>query len=269
MCIRCDNSIAVRWYGLNALEFRHRNGSFMIDPYVSRSPEKITIPEEVEKYLVSRPDFVLMTHSHWDHLPDMPLLIRRTGTVLYASRTACNIMRSLGVAEKNLHELSYGERLELPGGVRVTALESRHMGDPAGEIFYDGPQNPQTFSRLENWRYGEVFAFLIEIDGKKLLNIGSANLHEPTMHGMECDIFFCGISRWQAGFPELLRKNIRFQWLIPTHHDEYTRPLSDFHLRNDLERLKEAMPELPTRELPVLRWTEPFPVPAEPPSKQG
>ena len=100
MSIRCDNSIAVRWYGLNALEFRHRNGSFMIDPYVSRSPEKITIPEEVEKYLVSRPDFVLMTHSHWDHLPDMPLLIRRTGTVLYASRTACNIMRSLGVAEK-------------------------------------------------------------------------------------------------------------------------------------------------------------------------
>lgn len=100
MSIRCDNSIAVRWYGLNALEFRHRNGSFMIDPYVSRSPEKITIPEEVEKYLVSRPDFVLMTHSHWDHLPDMPLLIRRTGTVLYASRTACNIMRSLALRKK-------------------------------------------------------------------------------------------------------------------------------------------------------------------------
>lgn len=261
---RCNDIFpAVKWYGLNALEFRHRNGSFMIDPYVSRSPERVTIPEEVEKYLVSRPDFVLMTHAHWDHLADVPQLIRRTDTVLYASKTACSIMRSFGVPERNLHELVYGEVLDLPGGIRVTALESRHMGNPAGELFYDRPQNPAVFSKLENWRCGEVFAFLIEIDGKKILNIGSANLCEAAMRGIDCDVFFCGISRWQPGFPELLRRNIHFRCLIPTHHDEYTRPLSDFHLRNDLVRLKEALPEILTRELPVLQWVELFPATGE------
>ena len=250
------NAVQVKWYGINALEFRHGNGSFMIDPYVSRNREKLTVPEEVDHYLTSKPDFVLMTHSHWDHLPDMPQLIRKTDTVLCASRTACCIMRSLGVPEKNLHELAYGEHLELPGGVRVTALESRHMGDPAGAIFYDAPQDPEHFRLRENWLCGEVFAFLIEIGSMRILNIGSANLHAPAMHGIACDFFFCGISRWKPGFPELITENIRFKSLIPTHHDEFTLPLSDFHLRDDMKRLKEALPTLNAFELPILQWTE-------------
>ena len=68
------NSPAVKWYGINALEFRHSKGSFMIDPYVSRDNRLLHIPGEVDKYIVDPPDFVLMTHAHWDHLPDMPYI---------------------------------------------------------------------------------------------------------------------------------------------------------------------------------------------------
>ena len=98
-----NNQLTVKWYGTNALELKHSNGSFMIDPYVSRDNKRFCVPSEVDKYLTSKPDFVLMTHAHWDHLPDMPYLIKKTDTVLYASRTACNIMRTFGVPEKNLH----------------------------------------------------------------------------------------------------------------------------------------------------------------------
>ena len=115
------DKISVKWYGINALEFRHSSGSFMIDPYVSRDREKLYIPTEVDKYITSKPDFVLMTHAHWDHLPDMPHILKKTGTTLYASRTACNMMRACGVPEKQLYELSYGETLHLPGNVKVTS----------------------------------------------------------------------------------------------------------------------------------------------------
>ena len=67
-----NNQLTVKWYGTNALEFKHSNGSFMIDPYVSRDNKRFCVPSEVDKYLTSKPDFVLMTHAHWDHLPDMP-----------------------------------------------------------------------------------------------------------------------------------------------------------------------------------------------------
>ena len=251
-----NDKLKVKWYGTNALEFRHANGSFMIDPYVSRNNKLLTIPSEVDKYLTGKPDFVLMTHAHWDHLPDMPYLIQKTDTILYASRTACNIMRAFGVPEKNLHELTYGEVIEMPGGVFVTALESRHKGSDDLQPIYDAPPSLETLSKSGNWRCGEVFSFVIEIAGKTIMNIGSANIHVPSMSGSDCDWLFCGISRFTAEFPDRLMRNIHFKCLIPTHHDEFTVPLDQTYLRNDLDRLKEAIPNLNARQLPIAQWEE-------------
>ena len=250
------NPVSVKWYGINALEIRHRNGSFMIDPYVSRNREKLYIPEEVDKYITSKPDFILMTHAHWDHLPDMPHILRKTGSVLYASHTACMIMRALDVPENQLHELHYGEVLNFPGNITVTALESRHMGIDGEPEGYSEIPPRETLSAREGWRCGETFAFMIDIDGKKLLNCGSANLCVETMHGLDCDYLLCGISRYKAGFPELLTANITYRYLIPTHHDEFTLPLDQFYLRNDLQRLSAEIPDLKSFEIPVLQWTD-------------
>lgn len=250
------SSVSVKWYGINSFEFRHSGGSFMIDPYVSRDREILHIPSEVDKYITSKPDFVLMTHAHWDHLPDMPRILRGTDTVLYASKTACFIMRALGVPEKNLHPLSYGETLELPGNVKVTAYESRHMGTEDEAPGYTSVPDPETLKTSSGWRCGETFAFMIEIDGKKILNCGSANFYKATMSGLECDYFFCGISRYKPGFPELLTETIRYRYLIPTHHDEFTLPLDQFYLRDDLQRLQAEIPQLTSFEIPVLQWTD-------------
>lgn len=228
----------------------------MIDPYVSRDDEKIHIPAEVDKYITGKPDFILMTHAHWDHLPDMPYILSNFDTVLYASKTACNIMRAMNVPEAQLHELVYGEELLLPGNVKVIALESRHMGiegEPEG--YKTVPENFD-FATKSSWRCGETFAFLIEVEDKRLLNIGSANLCERTISGIECDHLLCGISRWKEGFPELLQKNITYSRFIPTHHDEFRLKLDDFYLRDDMERLKKAIPGINYIQMPILQWVQ-------------
>lgn len=247
------HNLSIRWMGINALEFRYPGGSFLIDPYVSRDPERLTIATEIDKYLDGKPDFVLMTHAHWDHLPDMPEIIRRTGTTLYASKTACNIMRYCQVPEQHLHEIFPGEQLRFPGGVRVTVLESRHMEPVAYPGVYAAV--PAKLSGRKDWLCGEVYAFLIEWDNKfRILNAGSANLHPPAVEGLKCDDFLCGVSRWKPDFPELLN-HIHFRRLIPVHHDEFTLPLDQFRLRDDFLRLKAVLPELNGMELPVLQWT--------------
>ena len=162
----------------------------------------------------------------------------------------------IDVPEKNLHELSYGEVIEMPGGIFVTALESRHMGSDDLQPCYDAPPPLETLNRCSTWRCGEVFSYLIELEGKTLMNIGSANIHVPSMSGADCDWLFCGISRWKPGFPELLMRNIHFKCLIPTHHDEFTVPLDQTYIRDDLERLKQAIPNLNARQLPIAQWVE-------------
>lgn len=246
--------VSVKWYGINALEFRHPGGTFMIDPYVSRNKEKLYIPDEVDKYITSVPDFILMTHAHWDHLPDMPHILKKTGSTLYASRTACLIMRALGVPEKQLYALSYGETLELPGKVKVTAYESRHMGIEGEPEGYTDIPEVDALRHHSGWRCGETFAYMIEIDGKRILNCGTANLCEASMRGLSCDYLFCGISRYKPGFPELLNANLHYRYLIPTHHDEFNLPLDQFYLRDDLQRLSREIPGLKSFEMPVLEW---------------
>ena len=44
----------VKWYGINALEFRAPGVSFMIDPYVSRDRGALHHPEEVDRYANER-----------------------------------------------------------------------------------------------------------------------------------------------------------------------------------------------------------------------
>ena len=125
-------------------------------------------------------------------------------------------------------------------------------GIPEG---YDTMPTAESLEKVEAWRCGETLAFLIEADGQKILNLGTANMLEEKIHGIECDYLFCGISRWKDGFPEMLMRNIRFRHLIPTHHDEFTLPLDQFYLRNDLRRLTEVIPDLKSFEVPVLEWT--------------
>lgn len=244
----------IKWLGINALQFRAPGVSFWIDPYVSRDREALHHPEEVDRYLTGSPSAVLMTHAHWDHLADMPRIIAKTDTILYASATACNIMRALNVPEKNLRTIAYGDELELPGGVSVRVIESRHLGHDEDAIGYDTPPAQELLAKADNWRCGQVFAFLIKYQGQSILNTGSANLYPPSMKGLECDTLICGISRWRPGFPELLQENLRFRTLIPTHHDEFKLPLDKFYLRDDFTRLKAAIPDLPGRELPILQW---------------
>ena len=253
-----NTGISIRWLGLNAFEFRLGGRELLIDPYVSRNRDLIHVPEEVEKYidvsprLRDRMPWILMTHSHWDHLGDTAYMIRRIGGAAFCgSRTACNILRAQGVDEMWMNMIEYGDVLEPGEDIRVTALESRHK-EPYDPGFYDAP--PEKLECTSDWRCGEVFAFLIEYGGVRILNTGSANLHLPAVDGLECDYWLCGISRWNPDFPELM-SHIRFKKLIPTHHDAYTKPLSQFSLRNDLERLRAAVPDLPVMELEVLKPT--------------
>lgn len=252
-----QGDLSVKWYGLNALEFRHSNGSFLIDPYVSRDRTRLHIVEEAEKFLPVAGDFILMSHAHWDHLADIPFLMKKNPSIpFYGSPTACFILQSCGVDPARLHPLSYGEELDLPGNVHVKVYESRHMGIMPEDSFYTSPPPPSALENAGGWKCGEVYNFYFELEGIRILNGGSANLHPPAIKGVTADYFFAGISRWKEGFPELIKENLSFHTLIPTHHDEFKKSLSQFELRDDLGRLKEVMPELTVWELPILQWVK-------------
>lgn len=50
----------------------------------------------VDRY-VSRADFVLLSHSHFNHAMDMPHIARKTGATVIGTESTANIARASGV----------------------------------------------------------------------------------------------------------------------------------------------------------------------------
>ena len=103
-------------------------------------------------------------------------------------------------------------------------------------------------------RCGEIFAFLFHFGDLTVLNTGSANFLPETLKGTVCDYFFCGVSKWQQGFPRMCAENVRFGCLVPTHYDQfYDQPLTSFSLRDDFQRFRTEL----LRILPAAKFREP------------
>jgi len=239
-----EERLCIRWLGINGFEIRYHGTTVLIDPCVTRGDSGLlSDPELVAKY-IGRADAIAVTHSHWDHLIDVPEVIRKTGARLYGSRTACNIARYFNVPESLLHEVTYRSHIDIAEDIAIDFLESRHM-QPCSDEGVTYLSKPEKMAERSDWVCGEVFALRLRFGDTAILNIGSANLQPSAILGTKCDYLLCGISRWKPGFPELIAENIDFDWFIPTHHDNFKQlPLSQFILRDDFIRLRPELEKL-------------------------
>jgi hypothetical protein len=239
----------VCWLGINGLELRLPGLTLLIDPCVSRAhASPISNPVNVARY-IGDADAVFLTHSHWDHLIDVPLVVERTGARVYGSETTLNICRARGVPEDRLTRIGHGMCLNLAKGVTVRVIRSKHKEPVACAGFYT--QVPAVLNARAHYLCGDVFAFLFDIDGLRLLNIGSSNLDPSAIKGTVCDLFFCGVSNYfdRPGFPQLVHDNIVFGTFLPTHHDAFLRyELASYEaqdvsafMKGDFVRFKEEL----------------------------
>jgi len=182
----------------------------------------ISNPANVARY-IGRADAVFLTHSHGDHLIDVPPVVAQTGAKVYGSETTLNICRARGVPEEKLALIGHGSRLALADGVSVRVIRSKHKEPVGYPGFYT--QVPRALNARSDYLCGDVFAFLFEIGGLRLLNVGSSNLDPAAIKGTACDLFFCGVSNYfdSPGFPQLVHDNIVFKTFVPTHHDNFVR----------------------------------------------
>lgn len=230
----------ITWLGINGFIFEYRDFTLLLDPCVTRGDAaELSEPALVKKY-ISCADAIVAGHSHWDHICDVPGIIRSTGAVLYGSETSCNIARYFGTPESNLHEVSYGEHVQLTPEISIDFLESVHMQPCSSDFSYSSI--PEKIEKRSDFACGKVFAILLRIGNISILNIGSANLIPEALNGIVCDYLLCGVSLWKPGFPELVADNIDFKCFVPTHHDNFKEyPLTQFKLRDDFIRFRREM----------------------------
>jgi L-ascorbate metabolism protein UlaG (beta-lactamase superfamily) len=112
------------WYG--CATFRLTVGGLVVflDAYLDRvpgAPGPGVVPEDID-----RADWIVIGHSHFDHLSGAERIAHRTGARIIGSYETVRLMVQAGVPEEQLVPVSGGERVRLDDDVVVSVYPSLH-----------------------------------------------------------------------------------------------------------------------------------------------
>jgi L-ascorbate metabolism protein UlaG (beta-lactamase superfamily) len=242
-------TVCCRWLGVAGVELISNNQVLVIDPYFTRFPfwkmliGPVRPQADVITHSVQRCDHILVTHSHFDHMMDVPTLALQTGATILGSPNACQIATASGVPVGQTHRIDAGDQLSL-GEFQVSVLPALH-GKTSLDWLINGPivHNLTPPLRALDYRMDECFTFLVTVAGIRLLIGGCETIQENA----PADILIAGMVGLTMNrylYYKALMRRVRPKVVIPYHWDDMYRPLS-----------KPTWPsfEMPSLSSPTLR----------------
>lgn len=298
-----QGEVRLSYLGTAGWEITDGKTVILVDPYLSRLKMEIpgaavapddprpTVPLDgiarpdasVIDAHVQRADFILLTHTHIDHVLDVPYIARKTGALVIGSESTTNFARDSGVPDAQLMTVLGGDDLQFASfSVRVIpSLHSiLHPGPnlaklmaPPSTIF---PPDAKPPFRVGNLLVeGGTFAYFIRLNGVRILVFGSMNYIEREVEGLRPDVAIIGAgtrSQIYEYTPRLLRATGYPPLVLPTHWDRFNVPYS-YSQQPAIDRLQSFVAEVkaasPKTQVIVPKYFEPIVVRARGQAEHG
>lgn len=161
--------VEVLWLGHSAARITTVSGrTILIDPWLATNPK--TPPEYRKPGALGRPDLILVTHGHDDHLGDGPALARKYKVPIWGPAGLNQTLRTLGVLPAALLPImNKGGSITPFPGVRITQVRAEH----SSELVWT---NPAT-KKKESHPGGEPVGYVIELEnGFRIYHMGDTAL---------------------------------------------------------------------------------------------
>jgi len=116
--------ITLEWLGCATFRLTIGELVLFLDAYVDRVAT--APPVGISAADIDRADYVLVGHSHFDHLSGAELIAGNTGAKIIGSNESCHVMGRCGVPREQLLPSQGGEHHRLSGDVTVRVYPSLH-----------------------------------------------------------------------------------------------------------------------------------------------
>ena len=112
------------WFGCATFRLRVGGLTVFLDAYLDRvpaAPQPGLRPEDVDHC-----DWIVVGHSHFDHLYGAERIAKRTGAKILGSHETVRVMEAQGVPVAQMIPVAGGERVRLSDDVTVEVFPSQH-----------------------------------------------------------------------------------------------------------------------------------------------
>jgi len=244
------NPVTFRWLGVGGVELSAGGQVLVVDPFFTRSPfsalwgRRVTPNRSLVADRLPRADFVLVTHAHYDHLMDVPEVLRNHGAVAYGSPNTCRILAAEGIPAGQIHEIGAGAQLEL-GAFKIEAGRGVHGPTPL-DVIINRPLAARLEPPLRLWDYrmDTCLSFFIQVNGLRVQCGGQLN---------PADVLLINPNKAPEHYRPLLQA-VQPRLVIPIHWDDFFSPLT-CPLRPMLAPPRRAWPPISIIDLAQFKRT--------------
>jgi L-ascorbate metabolism protein UlaG (beta-lactamase superfamily) len=271
------NGVRVTYLGTNGYQFEFGGHTLLVDPYFSRvdllsvalgsriQPNASRVNDGL-RHLTSTPDAILVTHGHFDHLLDVPVIMAKTRARLIASASSVELVRRLpdsGASSGDAVKPADGRQI---GPWKIRVLPATH-DRLFGQVPFDRPA-PQAGvpRRAADWICGEPLAFLIEVNGQRIyVDSGGTPTQLPPNERVDLAILGMALPDSRARLAAALER-LQPRYILPSHQDDFFRPLSagfQFGPLTDFARVQLECAQQNRSRLILLDYFRPWTLPAK------
>lgn len=245
--------IKLTWFGTATIILEVDGEKLLFDPFFRRN-KKLEQPKIDEFCNV---DYIFNTHPHFDHLCDMPKILEKTEAQFYGCPVAYNRLKAQCVDVDNKVNKIYVNDTIFTKNSQIKVHSSKHITNDFGIILKTALQTVFKFkihkaveilSLHNDFRMGgEIVAFEIDADNKKLLLFGSAGLDEKANLPKDVDVLiwpYQGRSN-MAKYSLPIIEKISPKLVVLDHFDDAFPPITGkVNISKFVKIMKKKHPEI-------------------------